>query len=161
MITVKKLLVAVLLDALIYFSPPHSPPHLFWQLRYTQVALTQDTDSDSYTHRPVYPPCKRFFIEPKAAASAIKCNITVVDSQQELCRLLVVPFSPKRGKQERFLDGQLGQSWGISMQKWRGRPGISHYVRRQCLPKYIYRGRQGVQMILRPISMPVYASWSL
>ena len=85
------------------FSLPYSPPHLFRQLRYTQVALTQDTDSDAYTsysHRLVYPPCKRFFIEPKAAASAIKCNITVIDSQRELCRLLVVPFSPKRGKRD-------------------------------------------------------------
>ena len=69
------------------------------------MALTQDTDSDSYSHRLVYPPCKRFFIEPKAAASAIKCNITIVDSQQELCRLLVVPFAPKRGN---FLVA----SWG-------------------------------------------------
>lgn len=79
------------------------------------MALTQDTDSDSYSHRPVYPPCKRFFIEPKAAASAIKCNITIVDSQQELCRLLVVPFAPKRGKQKRFFNGKLGQRRGISM----------------------------------------------
>ena len=85
------------------FSLPYSPPHLFHQLRYTQVALTQDTDSDAYTsysHHLVYPPCKRFFIEPKAAASAIKCNITVIDSQRELCKLLVVPFSPKRGKRD-------------------------------------------------------------
>ena len=92
------------------FSLPYSPPHLFRQLRYTQVALTQDTDSDAYTsysHRLVYPPCKRFFIEPKAAASAIKCNITVIDSQRELCRLLVVPFAPKRGKREIFIDEEL------------------------------------------------------
>ena len=92
-------------------SPTHSPPHLFRQLRYTQVALTQDTDSDSYSHRPVYPPYKRFFIEPKAAASAIKCKIAVVDSQRELCRLLVVPFSPKRGKQDSMASwGRVGGS---------------------------------------------------
>ena len=74
------------------------------------MALTQDTDTDSYTsysHRLVYPPCNRFFIEPKAAASAIKCNITVIDSQWELCRLLVVPFAPKRGKREIFIDEEL------------------------------------------------------
>ena len=71
------------------------------------MALTQDTDSDAYTsysHCLVYPPRKRFFIEPKAAASAIKCNITVIDSQRKLCRLLVVPFAPKRGKREIFID---------------------------------------------------------
>ena len=42
---------------------------------------------------------------PKAAASAIKCN--VIDSQRELCRLLVVPFAPKRGKREIFIDEEL------------------------------------------------------
>ena len=121
------------------------------------MALTQDTDSDSYTHHPIYPPCKRFFIEPKAAASAIKCNITVVDSQQELCRLLVVPFSPKRGKQETFLDGQLGQSWDKSEGE-----GLGDFLTRKDVNVYqsIQRGTR-VQMILRPILMaPVYASWS-
>ena len=113
------------------------------------MALTQDTDSDSYTHHPVYPPCNRFFIEPKAAASAIKCNITVVDSQQELCRLLVVPFSPKRGKQERFLDGKLGQKRGKSEGE-----GLGNFLTMQDVNR--------VQMILRPILMvPVHASWSL
>ena len=85
------------------------------------MALTQDTDSDSYTYRPVYPPCKRFFIEPKAAASAIKCNITVVDSQQELCRLLVVPFAPKRGKQERLIDDKVEAELGDQCAKLKGK----------------------------------------
>ena len=104
------------------------------------MALTQDTDSDSYSHHPVYPPCKRFFIEPKAAASAIKCNITVVDSQQELCRLLVVPFSPKRGKQERFLDGQLGQRRGKSEGE-----GLGDFLTRKDVNQStkVYRGGRG------------------
>ena len=67
------------------------------QLRYSQVALTQDTDSDSYSHSPTYPPRERFFIEPKSAATAVKCHLAVADQQRELCSILAVPYTPRKG----------------------------------------------------------------
>ncbi|CAI8040034.1 hypothetical protein GBAR_LOCUS22323 [Geodia barretti] len=63
---------------------------------YNQVSLTQHTDRDSYSHQLVYPHRERFFIEPKSAASAVKCRISVSNSIRELSYLLVIPFSPKK-----------------------------------------------------------------
>jgi hypothetical protein len=63
---------------------------------YNQVSLTQHTDRDSYSHQLVYPRRERFFIEPKSAASAVKCRISVSNSIRELSYLLVIPFSPKK-----------------------------------------------------------------
>lgn len=69
------------------------------QLRYSQVALTQDTDSDSYSYTLtlIYPPSERFFIEPKNAATAVKCRLAVADQQRELCSILATPYTPKKG----------------------------------------------------------------
>ena len=67
------------------------------QFLYNQVSLTQHTDRDSYSHQLVYPRRERFFIEPKSAASAVKCRISVSNSIRELSYLLVIPFSPKKG----------------------------------------------------------------
>lgn len=68
------------------------------ELRYSQVALTQDTDSDSYSHTLtlIYPPSERFFIEPKNAATAVKCRLAVADRQRELCSILATPYTPKK-----------------------------------------------------------------
>ncbi len=72
-----------------------SPPS---QLSYSQVALTQYTDTDSFSHRPVYPPHAMFFIEPRNAIGAVKCSISVTDSRSDvLFRCLVVPYAPPRG----------------------------------------------------------------
>ncbi len=78
---------------------PPSPPSLRpFQLTYSQVALTQYRDSDSFSHRPAYPPHVMFFIEPGTAFGAVKCNITITDSlQRELCTSLVVPYAPQKG----------------------------------------------------------------
>ena len=71
---------------------------LISQLKYAQLALTQDTDSDSYSLLFAYPPHESFFIEPKNAVGAVRCRISVADFQgRELVSTLVVPFSPKKG----------------------------------------------------------------
>ena len=70
---------------------------MFLQFFYTQVSLAQDTDSDTYSHQLIYPPRQRFFIEPKDARNAVKCTVTVANTIRELCKLLVIPYSPKKG----------------------------------------------------------------
>ena len=69
------------------------------QLRYSQVALTQDTDNDSYSHTPTYPPRERFFIDPKNAVSAVKCRLAVADERGELCFIVAIPYTPRKGSQ--------------------------------------------------------------
>ena len=80
------------------------------QFLYNQVSLTKHTDRDSYSHQLVYPHRERFFIEPKSAASAVKCRISVSNSIRELSYLLVIPFSPKKGT-----HGQYNEVNGITL----------------------------------------------
>ena len=72
---------------------------LSMQFTYNQLALTQETDRDSLSHLPAYPPYTQFFVEPKEVATAIKCRIKLLSSDgREICYLRVIPFSgPKRG----------------------------------------------------------------
>lgn len=70
----------------------------FFQFKYTQLALTQETDSGAYSQLFAYPPHESFFIEPREAVGAVRCRVSVADSQRrELVSTLVVPFSPRRG----------------------------------------------------------------
>ena len=71
------------------------------QFTYTQLALTQDTDKDTYSHLPAYPPHTQYFIEPKGVAAAVKCRVRVLNSEgKEMTFIRVVPFSPSRGENE-------------------------------------------------------------
>ena len=68
------------------------------QFLYNQLALTRETDCDSYSHKPAYPPYTKFFIEPRTVAAAVKCRVRVLDQNKtELAFMRVIPFSPSRG----------------------------------------------------------------
>ena len=57
-------------------------------------------NTNSYSHDHPYPLQQRFFIEPKTARGAIKCDVTVSDvtvsdtSHLKLASCLVLPYSP-------------------------------------------------------------------
>lgn len=52
-------------------------------------------NSNSYSHDHPYPLQQRFFIEPKTARGAIKCDVVVSDAlHQKLASCLVLPYSP-------------------------------------------------------------------
>ena len=73
-----------------YYLPP--------QFGYHQVALsshTLDQNNESYSHDHPYPLRQRFFVEPKSARGAIKCDVAVTtNSTEKLASVLVLPYSP-------------------------------------------------------------------
>ena len=56
---------------------------------------TLDQNNESYSHDHPYPLQQRFFVEPKSARGAIKCDVAVAtNSTEKLASVLVLPYSP-------------------------------------------------------------------
>ncbi|XP_064389092.1 uncharacterized protein LOC135337116 isoform X2 [Halichondria panicea] len=48
------------------------------EFTYNQLALTQETDKDSYSHTPAYPPHTTFFVELRGVAAAVRCRVKLL-----------------------------------------------------------------------------------
>lgn len=72
--------------------------HHSLQFEYHQVALSSqalDVRADSISHDHPYPLSQGFFIEPRLARGAIKCDVIVTNTTNEkLTSVFVVPYSP-------------------------------------------------------------------
>ena len=106
------------------------------QFPYSQIALTHHTDRSTYSHKLAYPPCERFFIEPKRARNAVKCKLTVADTIADLCAVLVVPYSPQKGK---LLQDWIPYDGFLSWQIFLGEFCISVAIRESFLRKIYFK----------------------
>lgn len=80
---------------LVYSEYPLLLPPL--QLNFSQIALTEDTDSYSYSHQLPYPPSRQVRVLPGRMSSsvAIVFNISILDSKsREIERSNFIPFAP-------------------------------------------------------------------
>eukprot|EP00731_Ephydatia_muelleri_P019362 Em0012g187a len=64
----------------------------------TSLCISNDTDEGfSFTH--VYPPRRRFFLDPRVPRASLTCAVRVVSvacGREELCKVVVTPYNPLR-----------------------------------------------------------------